>query len=72
MGAEKHVLPDTGDLLSNRVKMSMKESRGETLQKTIYGPNNEPLSIVNMEIGHDLTKTVAKKNNSKSPNPFGV
>jgi hypothetical protein len=72
MGTEKHVFPDTADMLSNRVKKSMKESRGENLQKTIYGPNNEPLSIVDMEIGHDLTKTGAKKEKSKSPNPFGV
>ncbi|MEL7567962.1 MAG: hypothetical protein AAGU27_24225 [Dehalobacterium sp.] len=67
MGTEKHVLPDTEDMLSNRVK---KSSTGLEQQKTIFGPDNNVISVVDMEIGSDLTNV--KKAKGKSSNPFGV
>ena len=49
---DKHVLPGMDDTLSQRVKNGWKKKG--TGQKTIFGPNNEPLVSVDMEAAQEL------------------
>jgi|GEM_PF-4452878 len=48
---DKHVLPDTNDTLSARVKRGIRKKRDGTV--TIYGPDNEPLTTVDMKVDTD-------------------
>ncbi len=48
---DKHVLPDTSDTFSARVKRGARKKRDGVA--TIYGPDNEPLSTVDMKTDPD-------------------
>jgi hypothetical protein len=48
---DKHVLPDTSDTFSARVKRGAKKKRDGVA--TIYGPDNEPLTTVDMKVEPD-------------------
>lgn len=54
MEKDKHILPDTDTALSRRVKRNAGKNFAAT--KTIYGPDNEPMSRVDMEVSDELTK----------------
>lgn len=69
MGSEKHVLPNTSDMLSNRIKNSMNEGTGLS-KKTIYGPSNNPLAVVDMEIASELTGAQKGKKAKKAKKKF--
>ncbi|MGE5543852.1 MAG: hypothetical protein ACM3UW_02675 [Bacillota bacterium] len=51
MKKDKHVLPDTSDTFSARVKRGARKKRDGTV--TIYGPHNEPLTTVDMKVDTD-------------------
>ena len=51
MKKDKHVLPDTSDAFSARVKRGAKKKRDGVA--TIYGPDNEPLTTVDMKVETD-------------------
>lgn len=53
MSTEKHVLPDTGDSFSNRIKKGAENSQ-RNINNTIFGPDNRPLSKVDLEAGKEL------------------
>lgn len=61
MNKDKHVLPDTDDTFSQRVAKGAREKKGDRKKMTIYGPDNEPLVNVNMEVGRELTENRKKK-----------
>lgn len=49
MNKDKHVLPDDSDTFTDRVRReARKQGKGEA-SKTIYGPDNEPLSKVDVK-----------------------
>lgn len=54
MNKDKHVLPDTSDMLSNRILRESENHDGMT-NKIIYGPNNEPIRRVNINIDNRLS-----------------
>ncbi len=51
MEKDKHVLPDTEDTFAGRVR----RGAGETERGTVYGPDNEPLTRVDVETGREIT-----------------
>jgi hypothetical protein len=53
MEKDKHVMPNTNDAFSQRVKKNA--GKNYRVTKTVYGPENEPMSKVNMEISRELT-----------------
>ncbi|MCX7709305.1 MAG: hypothetical protein N2484_05590 [Clostridia bacterium] len=55
MNKDKHVLPDDRDTFADRVRREARKSRRRSYRKTIYGPDNEVLSRVNVEIGREIT-----------------
>ncbi|WP_183108838.1 hypothetical protein [Thermohalobacter berrensis] len=54
MNKDKHVLPNTKDTFANRIRREAKEEKFDIPRKIIYGPNNEPLVNVNMEVSEEL------------------
>ena len=54
MNKDKHVLPDTSDMLSNRILREAENHDGMT-NKIIYGPNNQPIRRVNINIDNRLS-----------------
>jgi len=58
MTIKKHIVPDPDSVLSDRLKSMVMEFAKDN---TIYGPDNFPISRVDMETSEELTKTKAKK-----------
>ena len=54
MNKDKHVLPDDTDSFTDRVRREAKKGNKRAARKTIYGPDNEPLTRVNVEMGKEL------------------
>ncbi|MFZ5987044.1 MAG: hypothetical protein ACOYWZ_07955 [Bacillota bacterium] len=53
MNKDKHVLPDMEDTLSNILKREARDAKARKRKKTIYGPDNEPLTSVDIEVGRE-------------------
>lgn len=51
MEKDKHVMPDTEDTFAARVRAG----GGETERGTIYGPDNEPMTRVDVETTREIT-----------------
>lgn len=51
MNKDKHVLPDDNDTFTDRIRREAKSQRKRQTSKTIYGPDNEPLSEVDVKKG---------------------
>ncbi|MCX8131501.1 MAG: hypothetical protein N3I35_15590 [Clostridia bacterium] len=49
MNKDKHVLPDDVDTFTDRVRREVKSQRKKQTLKTIYGPDNEPLSEIQVK-----------------------
>lgn len=61
MNKDKHVLPDTRDAFSRRIKREANKNNQGMFNKTIYGPDNEPLVTVNMEVSKELIENGKQK-----------
>jgi hypothetical protein len=53
MNKDKHILPDTEDVFSRRIKREAMRKEQNISRKIIYGPDNAPL--VNVEVSRELT-----------------
>jgi hypothetical protein len=51
MNKDKHVLPDDDDTFTDRIRREARKQRSNVTSKTIYGPDNEPLSKVYVRSG---------------------
>ena len=51
MNKDKHVLPDDRDTFRDRIRREARNEGRRTASKTIYGPDNEPLVIVDIGKG---------------------
>lgn len=51
MNKDKHVLPDDHDTFTDRIRREAKNQERKQKTKTIYGPDNEPLSVVDVKRG---------------------
>lgn len=51
MNKDKHVLPDDNDTFTDRVRREARKQRRGGKSKTIFGPDNEPLSKVDVKKG---------------------
>ena len=49
MNKDKHVLPDDTDTFTDRIRRETKKEYRKEGTRTIYGPNNEPLSKVEVK-----------------------
>lgn len=61
MNKDKHVLPHTEDTFVSEIKKSAKKVRRNKATKTIYGPDNEALTNVNIESGSEFLKNQKHK-----------
>ncbi len=56
LNKDKHVLPEDTDTFTDRVRREAGKKRIYKRRKTIFGPDNEPLARVDVEMGKELTR----------------
>jgi hypothetical protein len=55
LGKDKHKLPDDRDTFVDRVEREAKKEKTGSHKRTIYGPDNEVLTRVDVEMGSEIT-----------------
>lgn len=51
MNKDKHVLPDDSDTFTDRLRREARKQGKRENTRTIYGPDNEPLTKVDVKKG---------------------
>ncbi|MDK2800423.1 MAG: hypothetical protein PWP27_1685 [Clostridiales bacterium] len=56
MNKNKHVIPDIDDTFAERVKRGARKNRTNRHKTTIYGPDNEPMEDVDIEVSREFVE----------------